>query len=222
MSIITIKTLEGNGNVIGDGNSITNKLGHSRIDKVLTRDEYFQIILDIRDIERISIATYLEDKFQMYSHNNPDFVKILYKDIKKVVEEVDTEYDNDLEFQNSDFVIEYSGIKLKENPTNLHYALIWLHTKLIEILTNANPGTVDQEIDKFKIDFLNIIYNSPNYAKKLSDLSFELRKERNFENRWNWDEIINCFEFKPNFYGMGINLKYIFNKFLNKKNANKI
>ena len=218
MSKINIGNVSGGSNVFGDNNNVTNNFASQTVDKVLTRDDYFQIVLEIRDLERISLGHYLDDKYLKLSDKNPDFVKILYKDIVKVLDGVDKDGDNDLLIENGDFVVEYGDIKLTGHPTNLHFALTWLHMKLVEEFTKDNPLSLSFKIERFENDFLNINYDTPSYTKKLSALNFELRKERNQKDKsgWTWNDLNEFIELKPNFAGLGVNLNAIFSRLINR------
>lgn len=219
MSKITIKKVEGDNNVFGDSNNITNNHLNQTLDRVLTRDDYYQIMLEIRELERISLGDYLEDKFQKYLKKNPDFIKILYKDIYNVLEGVAREEDNDLLIENGDFVIEYGDFKQTGHPTNLDYALTWLHIKLMEEFIAESPLLLTQKMQRFENDFLKINYDTPTYKKKISELNLELKKERNSKDKskWSWSDLNEIIELKPNIAGLGINLNAIFSRIIRPK-----
>lgn len=214
MSKINIGNVSGGSNVFGDNNTVTNNFTSQTVDKVLTRDDYFQIILEIRELERISLGHYLDDKYLKLSDKNPDFVRILYKDIVKVLDGVDKEGDNDLLIENGDFVVEYGDIKLTGHPTNLHFALTWLHMKLVDEFTKDDPMSLTFKMERFENDFLNVNYDTPAYTKKLSALNIEIRKERNQKDKsgWTWSDLNEFLELKPNIAGLGINLNAIFSR----------
>ncbi len=220
MSKINIKNLNGENIVVGDNNTINNNFTSDQgLAKVLTRDDYYQMMLEIRELERISVGDYLEDKFEKYSKRNPDFVKILYKDISKVLDGVDHDGDNDLVIENGDFVIEYGDLKLSGHPTNLHFAVIWLNIKLIELFATNGIRTYDQNMENFENDFLKHNYDTHAYSKKLKALTFELKKERNSKDNkgWVWNDLIDYVELKPNIAGIGINFNAILKRISNKK-----
>lgn len=186
---------------------------------VLARDEYFQIILEIKEIERISLGNYLEDKFQKVVLKNPDFIKILYKDIYKVLDRTDKEGDNDLLIENGDFVDKYGAIKLTGLPTNLHYALTWLHMKLVEDFTAESPLQFISKMEQFENDFLKINYDTQAYTNRINELNLELRKKQNSKDKlgWTWSDLNEIIELKPNFAGFGVNLNAIFSRLINMK-----
>lgn len=220
MSKINIGNVTGGNNVFGDHNSITTNIGVTQtIDKVLTRDDYFQIILEVRELERISLGDYLEDKFLKSSSKNPDFIKILYKDIYNVLDGVDKEGDNDLLIENGDFVIESGDIKQTGHPTNLHFALTWLYMKLVESFATDNPVQFKAQMERFENNFLKINYDTPAYSKRIVELNLELRKERNLKDKsgWTWNDLNEIIQLKPNFMGLGINLNAIFSRLSNRK-----
>lgn len=215
MSKITIGNIEGGNNSFGDNNTITNNYVQSvETKRVLTRENYFEIINEIRELERISLGQYLDDKLLKVQSKNPDFVKILYKDIYKVLDGVDKSGDNDLLIENGDFIIEYGDIKLTGHPTNLHFALTWLHLKLVEKFLEEDPLTIQQKLYRFENDFLLIDYDTPEYSKKLKALNKQLKSERNNKDKsgWTWKDLNNIIDLKPNIAGIGININGIFSK----------
>lgn len=219
MSKFKINTVSGNGLSFGDNNTISNSFSSESASKVLTRDEYFQIILEIREIERISLGDYLDDKYLSYAKKNPDFVKIIYKDIVKVLDGVDMEGDNDLLIENGSFVVEYGDCKQTGFPTNLHYALTWLHVKLIDEFSNEGPLELSRKLSRFENDFLNVNYDSPSYSRKIAALNSELRKERQRKDKtgWSLSDLNDIIQLKPNIYGMGLNFNALIGKFIRKK-----
>ena len=224
MSDIKIGNISGGNHTWGDHNTITNNSSADpSIDKVLTRDEYFKIILEIRDLERISLSDYLQDKYEKLSSKNPHFVKILYKDIYKILDGVDNDCDNDLIIESGDFLVEYGDIKLSGYPTNLHFALVWLYSMLVENLNMESTKEFYAELDRFENDFLKINYDTPEYTKKLVELRFQLRKESNEKNKTGliWKDLNDFIELKPNIGGIGINFNAIFGRILNRKQKNK-
>lgn len=220
MSKIKIQNLNGGNNILGDNNTVTNNFGITQSqEKVLTRDDYWNMILEIHEIERISLGSYLEDQFQKALFKNPDFVKILYKDIFKVIDDVNAQGDNDLLIQNGDFVVEYGDYKQTGHPTNLHFALTWLHLKLIEELNPQNPDDLEYKLRRFEDDFLKINYDTPVQQKRTSELNRQLRVERKSKDKsgWKWSDFNEYLELKPNIAGVGINLNAIFSKLFGRR-----
>jgi hypothetical protein len=219
MSHIKIGNISGDNHTWGDHNIIINSCNADlSIDKVLTRDEYFKIILEIRDLERISLSNYLQDKYEKLYSKNPHFVKILYKDIYKILDKVDNECDKDIIIESGDFLVEYSDIKLTGYPTNLHFALVWLYSMLVESLNMASTKEIYAELDRFENDFLKINYDTPAYTKKLAELRLQLRKECNEKNKTGliWKDLNDFIELKPNIGGIGINFNAIFGRLFNR------
>lgn len=219
MSKIQINSVAGGNNIFGDNNTINNTFSVAQtMDKVLTREEYFQIILEVRELERISLGDYLEDKFMKLISKNPDFIKILYKDTYRVLDGVDKAGDNDLLIENGDFVIEYGDIKQTGHPTNLHFALTWLHFKLVEDFIKDDVFSLTAKMNSFEHDFLFVNYDTPAYTKKLRDLNSQLKLERNNKDKsgWTWSDLNDFLELKPNIAGLGVNLNAIFSKLMNR------
>ncbi len=217
MSKIKIGNVNAENNVFGDKNIITNNfVTKQSSNKVLIRENYFQMILEIRDLERISLENYLEDKYQKFISKNPNLIKILYKDIYKVLDGIDNEDNLDVVIENGDFVIENGDIKLSGHPTNLHYALTWLHVKLIEDIIEKDPNNLISEIDNFENAFLKVNYDTPSYKKKLSDLKLEIRKEIKNKNKSNlsWNDVNEIIILKPSLFGIGVNLNALFGKLI--------
>jgi len=214
MSNINIKSIVGNNNVIGDNNILSNNSESSFLDRVLTRDEYYKIILDIRELERISLVDFLEDKYLKSIKRNPDFIKILYKDIYRILEIINNEANLDLVIQNGDFTIEHGDLKLTGNPTNLDYTLTWLHMKLVESFISENPHHLASKMNAFENDFLNVNNDTPEYTKRLSALSIQIKKELRNKNKsgWTWADLNDIITLQPNFCGLGVNINAIFDK----------
>lgn len=141
----------------------------SNIDnKILIRADYYKMMEEMIDLERISLGDYLEDKYNTHIHKNPHFVMILYKDVETVLEGVYNENECDLMIENGDLVIEYGGIKLTGNPCNLVYAQNYLWHKITEDIINKNSGIefIDK-IERFENQYLKPNYNTKEYNDKL-------------------------------------------------------
>jgi hypothetical protein len=218
MSKISIGNVSGDNYIFGDNNFITNNLVANSSEPVLTRAEYFQIIHELRELERISLGHYLDDKYLKLVGKNPDFVRILYKDIFKVLNRVDREGPRDLYIEHGDFVVECGDIKLSGYPTNLDFALVWLHVKLVEEFKQTDPIRWTSKMEKFVNDFLNSDYDTPSYTRKLSALSKEISKERKQQGKsgLTWSDLNEFFELKPNFAGLGINFNEIFKRVIDR------
>lgn len=150
--------------------SIPNPLG-----KVLTRDEYFQIIMEIYNLHNNTIDIYLTDKYKEYLPKNPEFVECLLKDIHKVSEGVNKPGDNDILIENGDFAIEHGDIKRTGNGvSNLELAEAWLWIEYIKKYTDANLN-IEDFLAHFENEFLTRNDYTPAYAKKIADLNKELK-----------------------------------------------
>lgn len=150
-------------------------------DYVLTRDDYYKIIVELIDLERISLGDYLEEKYKRHIDKNPNFIKILYKDINFVLDGIYKDNELDLAVENGDFVVEYGDLKLEGNPNNLVYVLNYLHTKLFD---SFMPDNMDLEIvfkrmEQFQKDFLKINYNTLERNEKLIELRKKLILDKN-------------------------------------------
>lgn len=186
-----------NSNTIPDNNS----------GKVLVRDDYFQIIMEIYNLHRDTLDNYLTDKYNKLTAKNPLFVACLYKDIKKVMEGVHKEGEPDLLIEDGDFVIEYGDLKLTGNPSIFDDALTWLWAKFMEGVVNntslnkdndkkqiktnleeiwqTQMDRVSLQIKQFENEFLNRNDYTPEYSKKIAELNQKLKKANDSENNKN-------------------------------------
>lgn len=184
-------------------NTGTNSGPIQENDKVLIRDDYFQIILEIYNLHRDTLDTYLTDKCNKLIFKNPLFVACLYKDINKVMEGVHKEGEPDLLIKNGDFVIEYGDLKLSGNPSIFDDAMTWLWAKLMEGFINNASFKVDTDIKQMQTDFSKVWNDqmdkttglikhfeeeflkrndyTPAYAKKIAELNKELKAAKSPE-----------------------------------------
>jgi hypothetical protein len=148
--------------------------------KFLIRDDYYKMMLELIELERISVGDYLEAKFSEFGVTNPNFIEILYKDINKVLEGVLKDGEGDLVEENGDWVEEYGDIKLSGPVNNLHFALMGLHQMKVEKETKEMkwPNEFIQRMESFENNFLNIDYNTPEYNEKLAKLNKRLKNFR--------------------------------------------
>src|ERR1700758_2402923 len=98
---------------------------------MLKREDYANIIEDIRNAEKISLDEYIDKHLIPLRADNQFFIETLYKDIHYVLNGLDKEGDNDLVIENSDFVIEDGDFKLTGYQTRLHDILNWLHLEVV-------------------------------------------------------------------------------------------
>lgn len=146
--------------------------------KFLIREDYYKIILEILELERISVGDYLENKYNEHNEANPHFIEILYKDIVKVLDGVLKENEGDLaEDETGDFVIENGDFKLTGPINNLHLVELGLHQMLVEktILEVKLPDAFIDRMEKFETEYLGIDYNTPEYNEKLKALNERIK-----------------------------------------------
>lgn len=149
--------------------------------RILIREDYYNMILEIIELERISVGDYIEAKYEEFQQKNAHFIEILYKDISKVLEGLLKDGEGDLVEKDGDWVEEYGDLKLSGPLNNLHYALIGLHQMKVEktFASIQHPNEFIDKMENFQTDFLDIDYNTPEYNKKLSDLNKRLNNFRN-------------------------------------------
>ncbi len=187
---------------------------------MLKRDDYINIIEDIRNTERVSIDEYIEKNLIPLKENNQFFIETLYKDITYVLKGLDEPGDNDLLIENGDFVIEDGDFKLTGYQTRLHEILIWLHMEVIQgFMTEIKSfNELSEKVENFEESFLKKINYTPEYKAKLDKIHQSLKKERsqNYSKKNSWIKKIadpDNLELKPNIFGLGININEIINKF---------
>ena len=149
--------------------------------KFLIREEYYQMILEIIELERISVGHYLEHKYGEFKELNPHFAEILYKDIHTVLEGVLKEGDGDLVISDGDLAIGYNDFKLTGPINNLHIAEIGLHQfvfeKTIEGMNFSNE--IFNPMERFECEYLAVDNNTPEYNKKLKELNGRIKGWQN-------------------------------------------
>lgn len=146
--------------------------------KFLIREDYYQMILEILELERISVGDYLDNKYNEFKESNPHFIEILYKDICSALEGVLKEGEGDLAVdETGDFVIENGDFKLTGPINNLHLAELGLHQMLVEKTIEAVkfPNEFINRMEKFEQEYLGIDYNTPEYNKKLKELNERIK-----------------------------------------------
>lgn len=146
--------------------------------KFLIRNDYYQMILEIIELERISVGDYLENKYTEFKESNPHFIEILYKDINKVLDGVLKDDDGDLALNEmGDFVEENGDFKFTGPINNLHLVELGLHQLLVEkTVTNVkDPNEFIRRMEKFENEYLEIDYNTPEYNIKLKELNERIK-----------------------------------------------
>jgi len=187
---------------------------------MLKRDDYVNIIEDIRNTEKISIDEYIEKHLIPLQADNQFFIETLYKDIVYVLNGLDKAGDNDLVIENGDLAIEDGDFKLSGYQTRLHDILVWLHMEIVQRFASEikYPNELSDKIENFEKNVLNKTNYTPEYKSKLDKIHQSLKKERsqNHEKKSSWIKKIidpDNLELKPNIAGIGINLNEIINKF---------
>ena len=151
---------------------------------ILKRDTYLDIIQEIRNLEKISLDTYIKERLIPLKDKYPQFIETLYKDINYVLDGVDEEGDNDLMVKGS-IVVENGGMKLTGYQTRLHDISIWLHMEISQEMINDNPVTFVSKMENFEKFFLQKPTYTPEYKAKLDLIKESIKEERscNFEKR---------------------------------------
>lgn len=220
MSKINIKNIIGHHNIIGDHNNVINSANTNVTtdNRVLIRDDYHQIIKELRELERISLGDYLSDKFNKHAEANPHFLEILYKDIHTILKDTKEANMGDLMIENGDFVLEYGDIKLSGHQTNLDYALNWLRTELVEKFTKntSKPEELLRKIELFEDDFIGNNYNTADYQSKLDQIKESIIDEGKVKSKSFWTKWFDVLELKPNLWGIGLDLKKLIKKMSNQ------
>ncbi len=185
---------------------------------MLKRDEYLDIIEEIRNTDKKSIDEYINKVLEPLRQDNENFIEILYKDIHYLLKDIDKEGENNPAIVNGDLVIEDGDFKLIGYQSRLHNISIWLHSEVCRKFMNNNPMTFIQNMENFEQNFLNKPNYTPEYLNKLDKVKRSLKKERKInlgkkDNFWNKILDVDNLELKPNFAGIGINFNEIINKF---------
>ena len=187
---------------------------------MLKREDYANIIEDIRNAEKISLDEYIDKHLIPLRADNQFFIETLYKDIHYVLKGLDKEGDNDLVIENGDFVVEDGDFKLTGYQTRLHDILNWLHMEVVtRILTEIkHPNELSEKIQDFERNFLLKTSYTPEYRATLDKINKSLKKERsqNHDKNNSWFKKLadpDNLELKPNFMGLGVNINEIINKF---------
>ena len=145
--------------------------------KFLIRDDYYQMIFEILELERISVGDYLNNKYEEFRHQNPHFVEILYKDIFVVLEGVLKEGEGDLVIENGDFAVGYDDFITNGPVNNLHVVINGLHELLVSKMSEniISPAAIIEKLERFEQKYLTSDHNTPEYAKKLKDLNKRIK-----------------------------------------------
>jgi len=146
--------------------------------EMLKREDYANIIEDIRNAEKISLDEYIDKHLIPLRADNQFFIETLYKDIHYVLKGLDKEGDNDLVIENGDFVVEDGDFKLTGYQTRLHDILNWLHMEVVtRILTEIkHPNELSEKIQDFERNFLLKTSYTPEYRATLDKINKSLKK----------------------------------------------
>lgn len=216
MSKIVVNSITGGNNVLGDHNTVNNGLSDSdKLSSVLTRDEYFNIIEEIRNIAKISLDDYMQERYNRAIKKNPHFVKLLYKDIHDVLYFKNNA--SKIVIENGDLVIENGDIKIYPEYiyTNLDYAYTWLHMQLISDYVQQHGANRLHQFDVSKYLFEDL-KNSPSVNQKIKEFRKSVAEEKNpiIEKKWSLQELNKIFTLKPGLFGMSIDINTIISKLL--------
>lgn len=188
--------------------------------EMLKREDYANIIEDIRNAEKISLDEYIDKHLIPLRADNQFFIETLYKDIHYVLNGLDKEGDNDLVIENGDFVIEDGDFKLTGYQTRLHDILNWLHLEVVTRISSEikYPNELSEKTQDFERNFLLKTSYTPEYKATLDKINKSLKKERsqNHDKNNSWFKKLadpDNLELKPNFMGLGVNINEIINKF---------
>lgn len=185
---------------------------------MIKRDDYLNIIEEIRNTDKKSIDEFIEKILKPLIIENDTFIEILYKDIYYLTKDIDKNGENDLLIKNGDFVVEDGDLKLTGYQSRLHNLSIWLHMEICKKFMEKNPLTFIESMQNFENNFLKKPNYTPEYKAKLDKIKSSLKKERKLnlgekENFWNKIFDIDNLELKPNIAGIGVNFNEIINKF---------
>jgi len=185
---------------------------------MLKRDDYINLIEEIRNTDKKSLDEFIEKVLEPLIKENENFIEVLYKDIHYLIKDIVKVGGNDLAIENGDFVIEDGDLKLTGYQSRLHNLSIWLHIEVCKKIAEENPLIFVQKMEDFENNFLNKPNYTPEYKAKLDKIKRSLKKERKLnlgekENFWNKIFDIDNLELKPNFAGIGINGNNLIDKF---------
>lgn len=188
---------------------------------MLNRNDYLDLIQEIRNTEKKSIDQYILEVLEPLRAENENFIETLYKDIHYLIKDIDKKGENDLEIKNGSFVIEDGELKLTGYQSRLHNLALWLHMEMIEKFMSEDPFKVADKMESFENNFLKKPNYTPEYKIKLDELKKSLRKERkqNLGEKGDfWGKVndLDNFELKPNIAGLGLNLNNLIDNFRNK------
>jgi len=188
---------------------------------MLNRNDYLNLIQEIRNTEKKSIDEYIDKVLKPLRKENKNFIEILYKDIYYLIKDIDKKGENDLEIKNGDLVIEDGDIKLTGYQSRLHNLSNWLHMEIVNKFMEENPLKFIEKMENFENNFLKKPNYTPEYKSKLDRIKSSLRKERKqnlSEKESLWEKIYDFdnIELKPNIAGIGLNLNNFIDKFRKK------
>ena len=152
---------------------------------ILNRNTYLDIIQEIRNLEKVSLDTYIKERLMPLRNKYPQFIETLYKDINYVLDGIDEDGDNDLMIKNGSLVVENGGIKLTGYQTRLHDISHWLHTQICEEIMSGDPMVFISKMEDFEKFFLFKPTYTPEYKAKLELIKKSIKQERdcNFDSR---------------------------------------
>ena len=186
--------------------------------KMIKRDEYINIIEDVRNTDIKSLDEFIEKVLEPLRKENKNFIEILYKDIHYLIKDIDKQGENDLVIRDGGLVIENGTLKLTGYQSRLHNLSIWLHMEICQKFSDTNPELFVNRMEDFINNYLEKPNYTPEYKAKLDKIKKSLKKERKMnlnEKESFWDKILDTdnLELKPNIAGLGVNLNELINRF---------
>lgn len=185
---------------------------------MLKRDDYIEIIEDIRNTEKKSLDEYINKVLEPLRSDNDLFIETLYKDICYLLNGIDKVGENDLAIENGDLVIEDGNLKLTGYQSRLHNLCNWLHMEICNKFLEKDPFSFCEKMETFQKSFVEKTNYTPEYKTKLDKIKRSLKQERRQNLGLNtnfWNKILDTdnLELKPNICGVGLNLNNLINKF---------
>lgn len=146
---------------------------------MIERGYYIGLIEEIRNIEKISIENFINEKLKPLMLEDDHFIETLYKDINYLLKDIDKKDENDLLVKNGDLVVENGEIQLTGYQSRLHLIANWLHMQMIEKFTTKNdPMSFVDKMKNFEEYYLNKQNYTPEYKEKLDKIKKSLTEER--------------------------------------------
>lgn len=152
-------------------------------------DRYTNLVLikELRNMEKMSLDSYIEKVIIPLNNKNPTFIKTLYKDINYILDGIKRVGENDIEFRDGDFVIEEGDIKFTGYQNRLYDIMNWLHMQILNDIGRQveNPNQILNALENFNTKYLTSENYTPEYKADLEKIKLSLRVERanNFDDK---------------------------------------